>query len=112
MRPLSESLDKDLQRGADAASAAMEEKQAALEEKQNALLDSASLAEYSIKGGKDEWAAALSGGKVKGNVSMKSAGGEKKKRRVQHEHDGSKIKSKSKSKKPDKTSKKKQKRSK
>ena len=55
------------------------------------------LRRYAIKGGEKEWDSALGGGKLQGNVSIKSAdGGSSKKRKVVHDHDGSRYEKKEK----------------
>ena len=55
------------------------------------------LRRYAIKGGEQEWDSALGGGKLQGNVSIKSAdGGSSKKRKVVHDHDGSRYEKKEK----------------
>ena len=67
--------------------AAAKESTSLLAKKQAEFL-AGDLAEYAIKGGDEEWSAALESGKVKGNVSIKAAAGGKKRKRVKiHDRD-------------------------
>jgi N-acetyltransferase 10 len=65
-------------------SVAAQESVSKLAKKQAAFLGK-DLTEYALKGDDNDWEAALKGGKVKGNVSIKAKGGSKKKRKRIHD---------------------------